>query len=92
MSQAWLDRKQACDAYTAACPNDEWDIDIHHIVSDYNFDDHWLFGGIATLASKLKEDDGNMELRRRLFLLVDLLGLPLPPHWDDDDWGEDTKL
>lgn len=85
MSQAWLDRKQACDAYTEAFPADEWDMDIHIIVGDYNFDDHWLFGAVEKLAHKLKDDEGNQDLRRRFFLLVDLLGLPLPEGWDDDD-------
>lgn len=92
MSQAWLDRKQACEAYTGAYPDDEWDTDIHHIVSDYNFDDHWLFGAISALAGKLKDDDENADLRRRMYFLVDLLGLPFPPHWDDDNWDEETEL
>lgn len=82
-----IDRKEAVDAYAAQYPDDCWDYDLHIIVEDYNFEDHWLFGGIASIAAKLKEDEENADLRRRFHLLVNLLALPMPEGWEDDENG-----
>lgn len=86
-----LDRKQACDDYCERYPDDEWDGDIHFIVSDYNFADHWIFGAIAEIANKLKDDDENQDLRRRFIFMINLLLLPMPEGWNDDD-GDDEDI
>lgn len=88
------DRKQLCDAYLEQHPEQEWNHDIHHIVSDYNFEDRWLLKAIAEIAIELRVCDASADswpqeaiddMHQRLFLLVDLLKAPMPPDWGDDE-------
>jgi hypothetical protein len=89
-----LDRTQLCDAYLEQYPKDEFNHDIHHIVSDYNFEDGWLLKAIANSAIELRVCDADLrpwpsdaieDMRRRLFFLVELLKAPMPLEWDEDD-------
>lgn len=80
-----VDRKQACDEYSDQYEDDEWDEDLHIIVGDYNFEDRCIFGAISSLSLKLQKDRENEDLRRRFDFLVELLTLPMPDGWDDED-------
>lgn len=80
-----MDRKELCHKYLEQYPEDAYDILIHHIISDYNFEDHWVFGAIANIARILEDDDSDVEYRRQFDFLVKLLTLPLPEGWDDED-------
>lgn len=75
-----MDRKQACDQYLELNPFDRYG-SLHHIVDDYNFEDHWLLKGIAHLSVDLVSTD-SPDLRRQLYFLVDLLKLPFPDGWE----------
>ena len=79
-----MDRRQACDEYTDQYPSEDFHPDVHIIVSDYNFEDHWIIGAIAHIAVDLCRDNDAEDKRRRLYFLVDLLRLPMPEGWDEE--------
>jgi hypothetical protein len=79
-----MNRQELCREYTRQHPDEEWDENIHHILSDYNVEDHWLYGGIATIAHLLSDyGDENEKLLRQFRLLVVLLSAPMPDGWDE---------
>lgn len=101
MSEPQLDRLHLCRDYLERYPQDEFNHDIHHIVSDDNFEDRWLLKAIAAIAIELRVRDADVriwpqeaieDMRRRLYLLVDLLKAPMPDRGDDvvdsDDYGD----
>lgn len=80
-----VDRLQACNEYRKLYPHEEYDANLHVIISDYNIEDYFILSAIENVAGLLQNMQENLVWRRQLRFLVGLLDLPLPNDWDDED-------
>lgn len=85
-----MDRKEACDDYTERFPDEAYHPDIHAVVDDYNFEELWVCDAIQKIAAKIGKGDSPPDAgdMRRLLFLCNLLLLPYPEGWGDEDEDE----
>jgi hypothetical protein len=79
-----MDRQQACIEYQQKHPEAYFDHDLHIIVEDWNLGDHWIIRAIQRIAVGMIGGIDNEYERNKLYFLVDLLKLPMPEGWDEE--------